>query len=605
MCGIIAVSGQQDCLPCLRQGLRDLTYRGYDSCGIAVVDASGILRERSVGNVETLPADPFLPRTYCTGIAHTRWATHGEPSVANAHPHMDAAGTLALVHNGIIENYRDLRANLEADGVTFASATDTEVIVALLARCFRSTNDPIRALIECTRDLEGSFAFVAIRSSNPSELLFARQDCPLVIGQSHDATYVASDVIALRRHCSSVCIADQACLGLATSTSMRLYEPSGRSLTLPYVHIPLSIASTSKESYPHFMIKEICEQPAVAASCMQSRSVDTLFGPEATKQLKDINRVVFLGCGTPLYAADLGRICLESLCAVPATSLCSSEFRYREPVAMHGVLVVAVSQSGETADTIAASRQARKQGAIVLGLTKVDSSTLARESDICLELRAGPEVAVASTKAFLSEAIVASLAAATIARLHDGRSHTAVDRLVGSLHELPSVISSVLQRATLIKSFAERLVSAPSVYFIGRQYDEPVAREGALKLKEVAYVHAESLPAGELKHGHIALITDGFPVVALATQHGVAKKMVSNLEELRARHAEIYIITTVDLEPSFRHLSSHIVTLTNMSPLANAIAAAVPLQLLGYYAGLSRGSNVDCPRNLAKSVTVE
>jgi len=611
MCGIVAYVGRQDAVPVLVEGLRRLEYRGYDSAGIAVVTARGLAVHKSTGIVDELAAS--LPKRLkgSPGIAHTRWATHGEPSDVNAHPHTDAAVRVAVVHNGIVENAAELRAKLEADGVALASATDSEVIPHLVAAQLAAGHDLAGAVRAALAQVVGTYGIAVVDAQSPDEVVVARHGSPLVLGIGEKELFAASDVSAFVRHTRQVVHLEDGDVAVLRPGGYQITttRPGGRRATgVPQPQtVDPETADHDIDGHPHFMHKEIFEQPRTVARALLGR-IDERFatahlgglGLDA-RETREISRVHFLGCGSAYYAGEAGAQLVESLARIPARAEAASEFRYRNPVIEPDTLYVAMSQSGETADTIAAVQELQRKGGRAIGVVNVVGSTLARECGGGIYLHAGPEVSVASTKAYTAMYVASALLAVHLGRVRD-LAHADGRRLVEGLQALPDQIEEVLAGEERIAALAARLAARTDVMFIGRVRGWPVAREGAQKLKEVSYLHAEAYPAAELKHGPLALIGPDVPTVAIVPDDEVLAKNLSTLAEIRTRHGAVLAIAHRELPPD---VADDTIVVPKNEPELDPILLGVPLQLLAYHAAVHLGRDLDRPRNLAKSVTVE
>ncbi|HET9657602.1 MAG TPA: glutamine--fructose-6-phosphate transaminase (isomerizing) [Kineosporiaceae bacterium] len=608
MCGIVAYVGRQDAVPVLVEGLRRLEYRGYDSAGIAVVTTRGLAVHKSAGVVEDLVAG--LPKRFkgSPGIAHTRWATHGEPSDVNAHPHTDAAGRIAIVHNGIIENAAQLRAKLEADGITLTSATDSEVLAHLIAAQAGqglALTDAVRAALT---QVVGTYGLAVIDAGEPDLVVVARHGSPLVLGLGDRELFAASDVSAFVRHTRQVIHLDDGDVATLRPGGYRITAlgPGATGVREPQ-EVRLEDADHDVDGHPHFMHKEIHEQPQTVARALLGR-LDERFATAHLGGLgldartsREIARVHFLGCGSAYYAGEAGAQLVESLARIPARAEPASEFRYRNPVVEPDTLYVAVSQSGETADTIAAVQELQRKGGRVIGIVNVVGSTLARECGGGMYLHAGPEVSVTSTKAYTAMYVASALLALHLGRVRD-LSHAQGRSLVEGLQALPGQIEQVLAAEDRIAALAGHYAQFRDLMFVGRVRGWPVAREGAQKLKEVSYLHAEAYPAAELKHGPLALVGPELPTVAVVPDDELLDKNVSTLQEIRARRGGVLAVAHRQLPPE---VADHTLVVPKSQPELDPILLGIPLQLLAYHAAVSLGRDVDRPRNLAKSVTVE
>ncbi len=607
MCGIIGYVGHRPALPFLLAGLHRLEYRGYDSAGIAVANGESLEVYKEVGNLSRLQEmlrGVELPGT--TGIGHTRWATHGEPTTANAHPHTDCTGTIAVVHNGIIENCEELRKELLARGHRFKSDTDTEVLCHLIEEY--ANGDLFTAVGAAVRKVIGAYGICVISARHPNLLVAARNGSPLIVGVSTDENFVASDVPAIAPYTRKVIYLDDGEVVAVTPEGVQ--GVAGRDNFGDRVHaVGWEPGEIDKGDYPHFMLKEIHEQPTAIERTISGRLLESegdahLGGLNMTpKELLEVERIVLVGCGTSWHAACVGEYMLEESARVPVEVEYASEFRYRNPVIRRSDLVIAISQSGETADTIAAVREAQRRGARVLGIVNVVGSTLARLTNGGVYLRSGPEIGVASTKAFTG-----TLAVLFMLSLHLGRqrhtSNAEGRKLVRALQAIPAQMRQVLATEQEIKDLACRFVHSRNALYLGRGYSFPVALEGALKLKEISYIHAEGYPAAEMKHGPIALIDKNMPVVVVAPQDSVYDKVVSNIEEIRARKGQVIAIAT-EGDTEIASKADHVIYIPETLEILTPLLSVVPLQLLAYHIAVLRGCPVDQPKNLAKSVTVE
>jgi glucosamine--fructose-6-phosphate aminotransferase (isomerizing) len=609
MCGIVGYVGNQDAVPILLGGLARLEYRGYDSAGVAVLQGETIEVRRSVGKLVNLQKSLDEKAIKGTvGIGHTRWATHGKPSEQNAHPHR--SNGCVLVHNGIIENYQPLKHQLERDGYRFESETDTEVVAHLIDKYLHKGHNLADAVRAATKDVRGSYAIAVISESEPGTLVAARSGCPLVVGRSKQASFVASDVMAMLVHTRDVTYLEEGDIAVVTSADVHLTDADGHVVSRKPTHITWDASAAEKSGFPHFMLKEIHEQPQTILDTMRGRysyeagEADLPDIGLSPKQFAQIGRIWIVACGTSWHAGKVGRYLLEEMVRTPVQVDIGSEFRYRDPLVEKGDLFVTISQSGETADTLAAAREAKRKGAHVVSIVNVVGSTLARESDGVLYTHCGPEIGVASTKAFTAQLTALYLLALHLARVRnvmsvaDGKAW--LDRLV----RLPVLVEDVLNRETEIVAIAKRYYKKRNFLYLGRGINYPIALEGALKLKEISYIHAEGYAAGEMKHGPIALIDKDMPVVVLAPKDRLYEKTVSNLMEVKARHAPV-IALVAEGERELGKIADAVFTIPDTHPLISPILFTIPLQLLAYHIAVLRGADVDQPRNLAKSVTVE
>ena len=611
MCGIVGVVAKQDVTPILIEGLRRLEYRGYDSAGVAVQADNAILeRVRTVGKVDELArALEKAPISGDTGIAHTRWATHGVPSEKNAHPHL-CHECVALVHNGIIENHVALRTSQEKAGYRFTSETDTEVIVHQIHHYLDQGQDLLQAVRSAVGDLEGAFALGVISKDEPGRLIAARRGSPLVVGVGDDETLIASDVAALVSRTREFVFLEDGDVADISPQGVTLYDAAGTCVERPVKTSKVTADATDKGEYAHYMLKEIFEQPRAIADTLEGRIsgqrvLEEAFGAGAGRIFDGIRGVHIIACGTSYHAGMVGRYWLESIAGIPCSVEVASEFRYRHPVVRKNSLIVTLSQSGETADTLAGLREARRLGfGHALSICNVPESSLVRESDLVLMTHAGPEIGVASTKAFTTQ-LVAMLLLTIVLGRRNGMSAETEACLVNELRSVPSKLEHALTLNEQIRTLArERFADRHNALFLGRGAQFPVAMEGALKLKEISYIHAESYPAGELKHGPLALVDASMPVVAVAPNNELLEKLKSNLQEVRARGGELIVFA----DAKVGMISSAGVTVLPVAPTEDSIAPvifSVPLQLLAYHAAVFRGTDIDQPRNLAKSVTVE
>ncbi len=610
MCGIVGYTGARQAAGLLLEGLRRLEYRGYDSAGLAVIDEGRFEIHKAAGRIAALEAAlaAGLPRG-TTGIAHTRWATHGAPTQINAHPHVDCGGTLALAHNGIIENATALRTALSERGHVFRSDTDTEVLVHLIEDLYGRGGSLLDAVAAALRQVEGTYGIALAATREPETIIAARHGSPLLIGVGSGENFVASDASAVLAHTRSVVYLDDGEIAVVTPHGHRILDLRAVEKAKAITQVDWDLAAIERGGYPHFMLKEIMEQPESIRNTLRGRLLEEegtvrLGGLNLSDdELLRINRIVITACGTSWHAALIGEYMMEELARLPTEVEYASEFRYRNPIVDDRTLVVGVSQSGETADTLAALREAKRRGATTLGLVNVVGSTIAREVDGGIYLHAGPEIGVASTKAFTSQIAALALLTLQLGRL---RSLSILQgrQVVRALAELPGLVERVLARASAIEQLAERLARATNVLYLGRGYNFPVALEGALKLKEISYLHAEGYPAAEMKHGPIALIDDLMPVVFVAPGDAVYQKVVSNVEEVKARGGRVIAIVT-EGDTGVARLADDVVEIPETLDLLTPALTVLPLQLLAYYVAVRRGCNVDQPRNLAKSVTVE
>ncbi len=610
MCGIVGYVGHRECLPILIEGLKRLEYRGYDSAGVALQGNGSLQVVKAAGKIRQLEArlreKPVRGRF---GIAHTRWATHGEPNDTNAHPHTDETSQVALVHNGIIENYSTLKSALAAEGHKFTTDTDTEVLAHLIEKYLKRGLKLELAVGAALRDVEGTYGIAVMSAAEPGVLVGARHGSPMVVGIADGEYYLASDVAAIVEHTRQVIYLDDG--------EMAVLSPDGFH-TATIAHVPVEkavhdvdwdLSQIEKGGFEHFMLKEIMEQPDAVRNASRGRllpeeGLARLGGLNLTNdQLRDVRRIIILGCGTSWHAGLIGEYMLEEFARIPVEVEYASEFRYRNPILDEGTLVLVISQSGETIDTLAAMREARRRGARALGIVNVVGSTIARESDGGVYIHAGPEIGVASTKAFTSQVTVLALLTLLLGRLR-GLSRDYGIEIARELQGLPAKIERALEGHTAVKRIAELYGKHENFIYLGRGIHFPVALEGALKLKEISYIHAEGYPAAEMKHGPIALIDENMPVVFICTRDSAYEKVMSNMMEVRARKGRIIAIAT-EGDHEVQSRADHVLHVPATIPMLQPILSVIPLQLLAYDVAVARGCDVDQPRNLAKSVTVE
>ena len=610
MCGIVGYIGPRQAAGLLVEGLRRLEYRGYDSAGIAVVNGHGLKIMKAAGKLSVLESELSERMPQGTiGIGHTRWATHGAPTMLNAHPHTDQSGRIAVIHNGIIENSGSIRKALEQRGHTFKSETDTEVLAHLVGE-FYDGNNLEEAVASALRDVEGAYGLAFISSEEPGVLVAARNGSPLLVGVGDKEYFVASDASPLLQHTRSVVYLDDGEMVVLTRDGYRVRNLETPRISKPVNQIDWDLAMVERGGYAHFMLKEICEQPESVCNTLRGHLLEDegtarVSGLNLTdEELKQFERVIITACGTSWHSGIIGEYMLEEMARLPVEVEYASEFRYRNPVVDPKTLVIGISQSGETADTLAAIREAKRRGARTIGLVNVVGSTIAREVDGGIYLHAGPEVGVASTKAFTSQVAALALVTLRIARLRN-LSILQGRQFIQALQRLPDQVGQILERSSEIERLADRfLKTTKNALYLGRGVNFPVALEGALKLKEISYIHAEGYPAAEMKHGPIALIDENMPVVFIAPRDAVHSKIVSNIEEVKARGGKVIaLINEGDTE--IQRLADATFTIPETLDLLTPILTSIPLQLLSYYVAVSRGCNVDQPRNLAKSVTVE
>jgi len=609
MCGIVGYIGPNDALPILVGGLKKLEYRGYDSSGVALIENAKIEIVRASGKISAL--EDKLKTTHIggnIGIAHTRWATHGAPTEANAHPHVSYDGKISIVHNGIIENYATLKAKLISEGVQFKSETDTEVVAHLIARFYNG--DLKTAVLKTLAKIEGTFGLAVICSEEPGTLIGARRGSPLILGiGTNSEFFLASDVSAIINHTQKVVYLDDNDVVQIKDGAYSIVNMNSHEVQRDVQDVEFDADAIAKGGFAHFMLKEIFEQPEVLRNTMRGRLLAAegnakLAGLDTNiKELRNINRIIITACGTSYYAGMVGEYMIEDLAGVPVEVEYASEFRYRNPIIKPGTLVLAISQSGETADTLAALKEAQQKGATALAICNGVGSTIARTSDGGVYLHAGPEIGVASTKAFTSQVTVLAMIALLLGRQRRLSFETGAD-IVKAMQELPALVEQTLQLSDQIAGIAQKYAKANNFLYLGRHFNYPVAMEGALKLKEISYIHAEGYPAAEMKHGPIALIDENMPVVVIAPKDALFDKVISNVREIKARGGRVIAVTTEDCKP-LDEFADHLIKVPKTIPMLMPIVTCIPLQLLAYHIAVLRGNDVDQPRNLAKSVTVE
>ena len=608
MCGIVGYIGKEEAAPILLDGLSKLEYRGYDSAGIAVFDGEKINVAKTKGRLKALSElthdGILLPGTL--GIGHTRWATHGSPSDTNAHPHLNTEETIVVVHNGIIENYIKLKKKLEGRGYQFVSETDTEVIAHLLDYYYKG--NPLEAVTKIMHRMEGSYALGIIFKDHPNELYAVRKDSPLIVGHTDGGSIIASDVPAVLKYTRDVYFIENEEIVRLTEQDMEFFTVDEEPLQKKPVHIDWDADAAEKGGYEHFMLKEMYEQPKAIADTFSPRIKDGQIVIEELgmndEEIRAVSKIVIVACGSAYHAGMTGKYVLEGMARIPVEVDLASEFRYRDPILAEGTLVIVVSQSGETADSLAALREAKKKGCKVLGIVNVVGSSIAREADNVLYTWAGPEIAVATTKAYSCQLTALYLLAMRFAYARGAISESELAEMIEDLKKLPAQVEMLLTHKDRIQKFANRYLAARSIFFIGRGIDYAISLEGSLKLKEVSYIHSEAYAAGELKHGTISLIEEGTLVTAVLTQEDLYKKMLSNMEEVKTRGAFVMAVTNegnLDVEKA----ADYVVYIPETNRFFTNSLAIVPLQLFGYYVAVGRGCDVDKPRNLAKSVTVE
>ena len=610
MCGIIGYIGQRTALPILIEGLKRLEYRGYDSAGVALVSADSIKVIKKAGKVSDLEA--AIQKNGLSsnvGIGHTRWATHGEPSDLNAHPHFDCRNEIALIHNGIIENYDALKIKLEREGHTFRTNTDTETLVHLIEEMQKHSPDLLTAVRFALLEVEGTYGIAVVSKNEPDKIIVARKGSPLVIGVGNGENFVASDAAAVVNHTRQVVYLEDGEVALISQKGYTTKTINDVEIKKRVEKITVDLEQIEKGGYEHFMLKEIHEQPETLRDSMRGRLLESegtakLGGlSDVMDKLYNARRLIITACGTSWHAGLVGEFMLEQYARVPVEVEYASEFRYRNPIVLPDDVVFLISQSGETADTLAALREAKSRGATVLGVCNVVGSTIARESHAGVYIHAGPEIGVASTKAFTSQLITLALITLILAR-RKGMSLAEGQDIVREMRVMPDKAASIFNNTKQLEAIAEQFVGTNNFLYLGRGYNFPVALEGALKLKEISYIHAEGYPAAEMKHGPIALIDENMPVVFIAPRDSTYEKILSNIQEVRARKGRVIAITN-DPDDRLYQLAEHVIQVPKTLGLLTPILCILPLQLLAYYMAVKRGCNVDQPRNLAKSVTVE
>lgn len=609
MCGIVGYIGHRDSQPILLDGLKKLEYRGYDSAGLAVYTQDGLKIVKSKGRLEQLESKlDKSPLQGTVGIGHTRWATHGEPSDINSHPHHDTSKKFSVVHNGIIENYMTLKEELSAKGHRFVSETDSEVIAHLLADLY--DGDIVRTVQKAVKKMRGAYALAVLTDHEPDKLVAVRLASPLIVGVGKGENFIGSDIPAILEHTRDVYILNDGEMAVLTRDNIELMTVDGNPVERELFHVKWDLVTAEKAGFEHFMLKEIHEQPRAYRDTMSSRideAGERAIFDELTftdEYLRNIGSIHIVACGTAYHAGMVGKYVIEKLVRIPVETDVASEYRYRSPIIKDNTLVIVVSQSGETADTLAALREAKRCGAKVLAITNVVGSSVAREADEVIFTWSGPEIAVASTKAYTTQLIAFYLFAIYLAQKLGTYPQDKLRQLIQAVNQLPKQAEQLLHRKEEIKQYAERIAPHQNLFYIGRGLDYAVALEGSLKLKEISYIHSEAYAAGELKHGTLALIEDGVAVIALATQSDVSEKMISNIKEVAARGARILRIAQ-EGDTELQKVVHESIVIPRTHDLLAPVLAVIPLQLLAYYTAVARGNDVDKPRNLAKSVTVE
>lgn len=614
MCGIVGYVGNKNATQVLINALKKLEYRGYDSAGIAVLEGEDILVRKCKGALKFLEekiANETIKSSM--GIGHTRWATHGEPSDENSHPHTNMDGTISIVHNGIIENYAALKADLQNQGVVFKSQTDTEVIVHLIDKEYKQDKDIFQAVIRALHKLEGSYALGVLCKDYPDRIICARKESPLVVGLGNGENFIASDVPALLEHTRDVYYLDEKEIAVLYTDHVALFDFEGNKIVKQPSHVEWDMDAAEKGGYPHFMIKEINEQPKACKDTMRPRIIkdgngkatDVYFEENSIDESwKKTKRVVITACGTAYHAGVVAKYAFEKLARIKVDVDVASEFRYRDPILDKDDIFIVISQSGETADTLSALRLAKKEGLKVIAITNCVGSTVSREADDVIYTLAGPEIAVASTKAYTTQVLCLLLLAIKAGKLRGTLSDEDVSRLLSELEEIPGKIEEILKEQEVIQKFASQQFNKEKVFFIGRQFDSATALESALKLKEVSYMHSEAFAAGELKHGPIALIDNKTLVVAIASEPKLYEKIGSNMVEVKSRGATVLVITP-DNSGAFEGKADEVFKIPESNSTFASLLTIIPAQLLAYYCAIQKGFDPDKPRNLAKSVTVE
>jgi len=609
MCGIVGYIGDKKAVSILLSGLKKLEYRGYDSAGIATLGSEGIVVKKDIGKIDEVDKKvKFDELEGNIGLAHTRWATHGKVTKENAHPHSDVDKKIVIIHNGIIENYNELKNGLEKDGCKFISETDTEVLAHLIRKNY--SGDLKKAVIGALKKVEGAYGLGVMCKDNPDILVAARKDSPLIIGVGKGENFIASDVPAILEHTKEVIYLDDGEVGVLTKDNVEIFDLEGKKKEKEINKIEWDAEQAGKQGYDDFMLKEIFEQPKVIADTVEGRinNTDVVISKElglSDNEIKKIKRIIIVACGTSWHAGLVGEFMIEELAKIPVEVEYASEFRYRDPIVDEGTIVIAISQSGETADTLAAMKEAKKKGAKIISIVNVKGSSIDRESDARLYTRAGPEIGVASTKAFTAQLVVLYLITVYFGKIRGLLPEEQVSNRVRDLRKLPLQMQAILEEKDYIKLHADKFYDKKNALYLGRGINFPIALEGALKLKEISYVHAEGYPAAEMKHGPIALIDKEMPVVVVATKDDrTYKKVVSNIEEVKSRGGVVIAIETKG-EKELRNIVDHNLYVPENSYILTPLLAVIPLQLLAYYIAKKRDCDVDQPRNLAKSCTVE
>ena len=608
MCGIVGYVGRSQAAPILLEGLAKLEYRGYDSAGIAVYDGRQVQMKKAMGRLKVLSElthdGELMPGTM--GIGHTRWATHGAPSDTNAHPHFNKDESIVVVHNGIIENYLKLKKRLEEKKYEFVSETDTEVIAHLLDYYYKG--DPLEAITKVMHRMEGSYALGLLFSDHPEEMYAVRKDSPLIVGHTKDGSIIASDVPAVLKYTRDVVFIQNEEIVKLTKDNMEFYNIDEEPIEKEPTHIEWDVNAAEKGGYEHFMLKEMYEQPKAILDTFSPRIKDGQIVIEelgmSDEEMRDIKKIMIVACGSAYHVGMTAKYVYEGLARIPVEVDLASEFRYRDPIIEEGTLLLVISQSGETADSLAALREAQSKGGRVLGIVNVVGSSIAREADNVMYTWAGPEIAVATTKEYTAQLIAQYLLAMKFAHVRGLLDEASLAGMIEDLKKLPAQVEMLLNNKNRIQRFANRYLAAKDIFFIGRGIDHAISLEGSLKMKEISYVHSEAYAAGELKHGTISLIEEGTLVTAVLTQENLYKKMISNMVEVKTRGAFVMAVTNVDNTEAER-AADYVIYIPKTNKYFTNSLAIIPLQLFGYYVAVGKGCDVDKPRNLAKSVTVE
>lgn len=608
MCGIVGYIGNKNISSVLLNGLKKLEYRGYDSAGIAILKNKRICVVKTKGRLAVLEEKLKNEKLNgFAGIGHTRWATHGEPNDVNSHPHISNNGKIAVVHNGIIENYIKLKDFLTGKGFEFRSETDTEVIAHLIEYNYKG--DILKAVMNTMNDVEGAYALGVVCTDYPDRFVAARKDSPLIVGIGNNENFIASDIPAILEYTRDIYILEDKEIVSITADGAEIYNLLGEKVDREIFHVDWDVSSAEKGGYEHFMMKEICDEPSVIKATINPRIQNNKIVFEklniSDELIKNCEKINIIACGTAYHAGVIGKYAIEKLARIPVEVEVASEFRYRDPMVNNKQLTIVISQSGETLDTLMAMREAKKKGSLTIGIVNVAGSSIAREADNVIYTWAGPEIAVASTKAYNTQLAAVYLLALYLAKTRGKIDDETYQDLLQQLQKLPQQVESVLKERENIQKFASQHFNARSVFFIGRNMDYALSMEGSLKLKEISYIHSEAYAGGELKHGTIALIEEGTLVICPLTQDYLFEKMISNIREVKARGAVVLAITAKKNEGEVRKAADEVITIPDMDPLLAPVVAVTPLQLFAYYVSVMKGNDVDKPRNLAKSVTVE